>query len=127
MGIVFRATHEDGREVALKVLREELAGDETFRRRFDHEARSASHVRSPHLVAVLDAGEAGGRYYLASEFVAGATLGSASAAAGRCRSPTRSRSRPSSRPPSTRSTRRASSTATSRPRTCSCATAGRRC
>jgi serine/threonine-protein kinase len=74
MGIVFRATHEDGREVALKVLREELAGDETFRRRFDHEARSASHVRSPHLVAVLDAGEAGGRYYLASEFVAGATL-----------------------------------------------------
>ncbi len=74
MGIVFRATGLDGREVALKVLREELAGDETFRRRFDHEARSASHVRSPHLVAVLEAGEAGGRYYLASEFVPGRTL-----------------------------------------------------
>ena len=41
MGIVFRALREDGVEVALKVLREELAGDETFRRRFDHEARSA--------------------------------------------------------------------------------------
>ena len=74
MGIVFRAIREDGGEVALKVLREELAGDETFRRRFDHEARSASHVRSPHLVAVLEAGEAEGRYYLASEFVAGPTL-----------------------------------------------------
>jgi serine/threonine protein kinase len=74
MGIVFRATREDGGEVALKVLREELAGDETFRRRFDHEARSASLVRSPHLVPVLEAGEAGGRYYLASEFVSGRTL-----------------------------------------------------
>ena len=74
MGIVFRATREDGAEVALKVLREELAGDETFRRRFDHEARSASLVRSPHLVGVLDVGEAGGRYYLASELVHGRTL-----------------------------------------------------
>jgi serine/threonine protein kinase len=74
MGIVFRATREDGGDVALKVLRDELAGDETFRRRFDHEARSAAHVRSPHLVAVLEAGEADGRYYLASEFVSGPTL-----------------------------------------------------
>ncbi len=74
MGIVFRATREDGAEVALKVLREELAGDETFRRRFDHEARSASLVRSPHLVGVLEVGEAGGRYYLASELVHGRTL-----------------------------------------------------
>ncbi len=74
MGIVFRATRENGGEVALKVLREELAGDETFRRRFDHEARSASLVRSPHLVPVLEAGEAGGRYYLASEYVSGSTL-----------------------------------------------------
>ena len=47
MGIVFRALREDGVEVALKVLREELAGDETFRRRFDHEARSARPKPAP--------------------------------------------------------------------------------
>ena len=75
MGIVFRAVRDDdGASVALKVLRDELSGDETFRRRFEHEARSAAEVRSPHLVAVLEAGEAGGRYYLASEFVQGRTL-----------------------------------------------------
>ena len=75
MGIVFRAVREDGGgEVALKVLRDELSGDETFRRRFEHEARSAKEVLSPHLVAVLEAGEAEGRYYLASEFVPGRTL-----------------------------------------------------
>ncbi len=75
MGIVFRAVREEGGgTVALKVLRDELSGDETFRRRFEHEARSAKEVLSPHLVAVLEAGEADGRYYLASEFVPGRTL-----------------------------------------------------
>lgn len=74
MGIVFRAVRDGGGPVALKVLRAELADDETFRRRFEHEARSAAEVRHPHLVAVLEAGEAGGRYYLASEFVQGRNL-----------------------------------------------------
>lgn len=79
MGIVFRASRlpdgdADGEVVALKVLRNELSGDDTFRRRFEHEARSATEVRSPHLVAVLEAGEADGRHYLASEFVPGRTL-----------------------------------------------------
>ncbi len=75
MGIVFRAVREDeGGTVALKVMRNELSGDETFRRRFEHEARSASEVQSPHLVAVLEAGEADGRCYLACEFVQGRTL-----------------------------------------------------
>lgn len=75
MGIVFRAVRDDeAGTVALKVMRDELTGDETFRRRFEHEARSAAKVQSPHLVAVLEAGEAGGRCYLASEFVQGRTL-----------------------------------------------------
>jgi serine/threonine-protein kinase len=79
MGIVFRATRQrdgdaDGGVVALKVLRGELSGDDTFRRRFEHEARSAAEVRNPHLVAILEAGEADGRHYLATEFVPGRTL-----------------------------------------------------
>jgi serine/threonine-protein kinase len=75
MGVVFRATPEAGGEnVALKVLRPELSDDETYRRRFDHEARSATEVSHPGLVRVLGSGEADGHYYLAVEFVPGVTL-----------------------------------------------------
>ncbi len=75
VGHVYRAVHEATADaVALKVLREELTGDDTYRRRFLHEARAASEVRDRHLVPVVDAGEAEGRLYLAVEFVAGRTL-----------------------------------------------------
>jgi serine/threonine protein kinase len=75
MGVVFRAVREpEGDEVALKVLRAELASDETFRRRFVHEARSAGEVRHKHLVPILEAGEADGRPYLAVAYVPGKTL-----------------------------------------------------
>jgi serine/threonine protein kinase len=75
MGVVFRAVREpEGEEVALKVLRAELSADETFRRRFVHEARAAGAVRHKHLVPITDAGEAAGRPYLAVEFVPGKTL-----------------------------------------------------
>ncbi len=73
MGIVFRA-YGDGAAVALKILREELARDEIFRRRFAHEARAAAQVRHRHLVAVVDAGEVEGRPYVAMEYVDGETL-----------------------------------------------------
>jgi serine/threonine protein kinase len=75
MGVVYRATRDDGgATVALKVLRRELAGDETYRRRFVHEARAAREVASEHLVPILEAGEIDGRPYLASAFVEGETL-----------------------------------------------------
>jgi len=74
MGVVYRATRRDGSVVALKVLKERLSGDETFRRRFVHEARAARHVEHEHLVPVLDAGEADGRSYIASAYVAGRSL-----------------------------------------------------
>jgi serine/threonine protein kinase len=75
MGVVFRARRTGGVEsVALKVLRAELTDDPTFRRRFEHEARSAGEVAHASLVRVLDAGEAHGRAYLAVEFVEGVTL-----------------------------------------------------
>ena len=73
-GVVYRAVHDDGEIVALKVLRSELAGDETFRKRFLREARAAQEVVDPHLVPVVDLGEADGRPYLASEFVEGGSL-----------------------------------------------------
>jgi serine/threonine protein kinase len=74
MGIVFRASHDDGTIVALKVLRPELSGDEAYRRRFEREGRIASTLTHRHLVEVIDAGEADGWSYLASRFVPGESL-----------------------------------------------------
>jgi len=75
MGLVFRAVREsDGESVALKVMRFELIEDPVFGRRFEQEARAASEVSEPHLVPVLEAGQAEGRRYLASKYIAGGTL-----------------------------------------------------
>jgi serine/threonine protein kinase len=74
MGIVFRANRSTGGVAALKVLRRELSGDETFRRRFEREGRIAAQLDHPHLVEVVDAGEDQGLHYLASRFVEGETL-----------------------------------------------------
>ena len=75
MGIVFRALHDgDGRTVALKVLRDELGADDTFRRRLAREARAAAEVDHPNLAPVLEAGEADGRVYLAIRYVDGRSL-----------------------------------------------------
>jgi eukaryotic-like serine/threonine-protein kinase len=75
MGLVFRAVREsDGEVVALKVMRFELISDPVFGRRFEQEARAASEVTEPHLVPVLEAGQADGRRYLASKYIPGETL-----------------------------------------------------
>jgi serine/threonine-protein kinase len=82
-GIVFRAVREtDGTTVALKVLRRELSGNEPFRRRFLREAETATSVRHPHLVRVLDAGEDAGLSYLAAEFVSGPSVAARISAGG---------------------------------------------
>lgn len=75
MGVVFRAVREaDGELVAVKVLREDLGEDEVYVRRFEREGRSGSGVDHPHLVSVLDNGVDGGRRYLVTRFVEGASL-----------------------------------------------------
>ena len=75
MGLVYRAVREsDGEVVALKVMRFELIEDPVFGRRFEQEARAASEVSEPHLVPVLEAGQAEGRRYLASKYIPGDTL-----------------------------------------------------
>src|SRR5882757_5248295 len=73
MGRVYRAT-VGGDDVALKVVKEDLARDETFRRRFRREARIAQSVRNPHVVPVRDTGEQGGLPYLAAQFIDGVAL-----------------------------------------------------
>lgn len=75
VGVVFRAVRDpSGEVIALKVLRPELSGDETFRKRFAHEARAASEVHHRHLVPIVDAGEVDGRWYVAVAHVEGRSL-----------------------------------------------------
>lgn len=74
MGKVYRAAAADGTPVALKLVKEDLARDETFRRRFRREARIAQTVRNPHVVSVRDTGEYDGLPYLAAQFIEGIAL-----------------------------------------------------
>src|SRR5918995_1600941 len=64
-----------GREVALKVLRGQYAGDEEFAERFKREAMSAASLSHPNIVQVYDRGETEeGASYIAMEYVPGGTL-----------------------------------------------------
>ncbi len=61
------------RDVALKVMRSDLAADETFVSRFRREARSAARLSHPNVVPVFDQGEDEGRVFLAMEYIEGCT------------------------------------------------------
>ena len=75
MGVVYRAHDERlGREVAIKVLPSEVAGDPERRQRFEHEARATGRVNHPNLLAIYDLGEHEGVLYLVTELLDGATL-----------------------------------------------------
>ncbi len=62
------------RNVALKVLRGDLADDEKFVRRFQREANSASSLHHPNIVEMYDVGEDDGKYYIVMEYLDGRTL-----------------------------------------------------
>ena len=62
------------RNVAVKVLRGDLASDEKFVRRFQREALSASSLSHPNIVEMYDVGEDNGQYYIVMEYVDGKTL-----------------------------------------------------
>ena len=62
------------RNVAIKVLRGDLAGDEKFVRRFQREALAASSLSHPNIVEMYDVGEDNGTYYIVMEYIEGKTL-----------------------------------------------------
>ena len=63
------------RDVALKILRSQYAGDEEFYERFRREATSAAGLSHPNIVQVYDRGDAeDGTCYIAMEYVSGGTL-----------------------------------------------------
>ncbi len=72
MAVVYRARDVRlGRWVALKVLGEDLARDEAFRRRFIRESRAAAAVDHPNIIPIFDAGEANGVLFIAMRYVGG--------------------------------------------------------
>ena len=62
------------RDVAIKVLRGDLSGDEKFVRRFQREALAASSLSHPNIVEMYDVGEDNGTYYIVMEYIEGQTL-----------------------------------------------------
>ncbi|GLY48214.1 Stk1 family PASTA domain-containing Ser/Thr kinase [Lentzea sp. NBRC 102530] len=67
-----------GRDVAIKVLRADLARDAQFQERFRREAQNSAALNHPAIVAVYDTGETQTEYgplpYIVMEFVDGRTL-----------------------------------------------------
>ena len=62
------------RNVAVKILRGDLATDEKFVRRFQREAMNASSLTHPNIVEMYDVGEDNGNYFIVMEYVDGKTL-----------------------------------------------------
>ncbi|GAA4559782.1 serine/threonine-protein kinase [Planotetraspora kaengkrachanensis] len=74
MGIVYLAHDAAGRQVAVKVMRPELASQEQFRSRFRKEAEAAKRVARFCTAPLLDAGLDGEQAYLVTEYVEGPDL-----------------------------------------------------
>jgi serine/threonine protein kinase len=76
MGIVYLAREVRlDRDVALKVIRTELAEDERFRARFREETRTAASIEHPRVVTVFGAGERDGLLFVSMRYVPGRDLG----------------------------------------------------
>src|SRR5688572_3772936 len=67
-------TKQHGRKVALKVLPDELTPSENRLRRFRQEARAILALNHPNILTVYEIGEAGEKYYIATEYIEGETL-----------------------------------------------------
>jgi hypothetical protein len=74
MGTVYLAHGDDGRPVAIKVIRPELAGDAAFRARFAAEIGAARRVTASCTARVLDAEPDAKRPWFATEYVDGTPL-----------------------------------------------------
>src|SRR6266550_1009457 len=75
MATVYKAHHGAlDRDVAIKVLPDFFAEEETYRERFQQEARSVARLKHPNILNVFDYGQENGITYLVLELVEGGTL-----------------------------------------------------
>lgn len=75
MALVYKA--QDlllGRNVAVKILRQEFVHDEEFIRRFRREAQSAAALSHPNVVSIYDVGQEEDIHYIVMEYVEGQNL-----------------------------------------------------
>lgn len=63
-----------GRDVAIKTPRPQFASDESFRARFEREARAAASLSHPNIIDVYDVGEDEGTPFIVMELVRGQAL-----------------------------------------------------
>src|SRR5262245_12005484 len=76
MGEVYRARDTRmRRDVAIKVLPADYAGNSDLLKRLEREARAISQLNHPNIVAVYDIGSEEGVEYVVMEFLEGETLG----------------------------------------------------
>jgi eukaryotic-like serine/threonine-protein kinase len=75
MADVYLAEDQElGRRVAIKILNDRHAADDSFVERFRREAKNAAGLSHPNIVSVYDRGTAEGTYYIAMEFLDGRSL-----------------------------------------------------
>src|ERR1043165_6025507 len=75
MGEVWKAEDTNLlRIVAVKLLKEERAGDAEWKARFLREARTAARLSHPNIATIYAVDESGGRMYIAMEYVEGESL-----------------------------------------------------
>ena len=75
MARVFRALdHRLNRQVAVKILREDLAEDAELRRRFHEESQAVAMLSHPNIVAVYDVSRSSDLEYIVMELIDGITL-----------------------------------------------------
>src|ERR1700733_6957187 len=74
MGVVYLGTAKDGSQVAVKMLRPELADDGEFRVRFRREAATLEKVRGLCTVRVIEADPESPHPFLVTEYAEGPSL-----------------------------------------------------
>ena len=75
MADVYLAEDQElGRNVAIKILNDRHAADDSFIERFRREAKNAAGLSHPNIVSIYDRGEAEGTYYIAMEYLEGRSL-----------------------------------------------------
>src|SRR5207249_7363868 len=63
-----------GRRIAVKILADRFAKDNSFVARFRREAQSAAALNHPNVVSVFDTGSDDGTHFIVMEYVQGKTL-----------------------------------------------------
>src|SRR3954452_2201646 len=74
MGRVYKGWGAAGQPVALKMVKEEMAADEVFLKRFRREAEIAQRIQHPNVVPVITTGDYEGLPWAAQRFISGGSL-----------------------------------------------------